>query len=46
MSLLEEKKRKKERINEKLVKLNFNASNNKKYKVETIQYSAVYASKA
>ena len=46
MSLLEQEITKKEQINKKLTKLEFETGNNEKYKVEVIWNSAVYANKA
>ena len=43
MSLLEKDTTKKERVDENVTKLEFNAGNSKKYKVEAIWDSMVYA---
>ena len=46
MSLLELDTTKNERVDERVKKLKLKAGNSKKYKVETIWDSAVYASKS
>ena len=46
MSLLEQDTTRKERIDEKITKLEFKAGDGKEYELETIWKSAVYANKA
>ena len=46
MSLLEQDTTRKERVDEKVIELDFEAGDSKKYEVETIWDSAVYARKS
>ena len=46
MSLLEQYTTRKKRVDKKVMKLEFEVSNSKEYKVETIWHNAVYANKA
>ena len=46
MSLLEQDTTRKERVDEKVTKLDFEAGNSEEYKVEAIQDSALYANES